>query len=685
MVDTTSKKRKKQSEPRVGRKSPSTAFFSWSNPQSSPSANSAEAEILRDQKITPILAGIQAASPDERQQHLAAAFSILEDPSCRKLLLKEHIIRVLMERSLVDSTQEVVTAAWACLNKLVAYEGYDVAVHLYRKGILKLVDGIIDNIEMTITKLSTEPKAVPAAAQALLWDCTYSVVSLLTGLSETTKEIVEELSNKKVLTFASKRLNPSTVPEKVQTAACVFLDRITDGNEAAYVLLSQDSDSIQQLLRNYVTKYDVPSLQSATACSALHNLITQSIAAGDDFSDQYNIADAQLAEQLTTATRTVLSKPIPSQGDQQALFISLETLAGLAGQTIETFGHQAPAGLNGINGNTDEMDEDEDENDEEEDEDDLMEEDLSEPEDNEAGDPDEELPDELGEDLAMVTGEEGTSARASKKKPLNSPELEYLTSTTVSTVLPIATSIPSSELERHINLTSIGLLSSIARAFATLTSKTHKSRFTLSQPILDAYLPLTHAIWNTLITPVLLSNSADVSLAEKITDLSVHITAFTPSVAISNNQHKSFLALYNATLSIPLKVLCIKVLSNLAQCQGSDRIGINKEIGTFFIGTVNKLPYLGDPVVTEELPAPEVVIECLDGVYDVYADLDYDYDEEVFVKLGFLKYLKSFVGRVKGMTKRVDKRKQPELRDSADAALLNLNAFIKYKTQERED
>ncbi|EPS38059.1 hypothetical protein H072_8206 [Dactylellina haptotyla CBS 200.50] len=689
MVDpTATKKRKKQSEPRAGKKSSANAFFLWSNPQSHPSTNSAENEILRDQKITPIIAGIQSQSPAERVQHLNAASSIVEDPLCRKLLLREHVVRVVMEHSLLDGAQEVVTAGWGFLNKLVSYEGYDVAVHLYRKGILDLVGGIIDNIETTIAKLAGDSRAIPEAAQTLLWDCAYNVVSLLTGLNETTQDVLEEISNQKFLSFASKLLGLNgDIYEKVQTAAAVFLDRVTDRNESAYAVLSQDAGLINQLQTCYTAKTGISLLQVTASCSTLHNLITQSNASNDEFSDEYHIADAALTKPLTAVISTVLSKQAPSQEDQKALFVSLETLEDIADQAVETFGQHTPSGANGLNGKVDEMEEDENEGDDEED---AMEEDELEPEEEGAEEEeedvsDEEFPDELAADLEMVTGDEGTSARASKKKPLSSPELEYLVANTVPTILPIATSSPSSEPQRRLKLAAITLLSSVAGACAALTSTSGKSKFTLTIALLDAYLPMTHTLWDNLVTPILLSNSADITLAEKITNLSVHITAFTQSVSVANNQHKSFLALYNATESIPLKVLCIKVLSNLARCQGTDRVNINKEIGTFLISTVNRLPYLGDTVNPQELPAPEVIIECLDCIFDVYADQDFDYDQEVFVNLGFLKYLKSFVGRVRVMAKKIDKRKQLELRDSADAALLNLNAFIKYKTEERED
>ena len=146
MVGDTAKKRRKQPEPRAGCKSSATTFFSWANAQSDISVNSAEAEILRDQKVLPIISGIQTDSPAERTQHLVAACSIIEDPICRKLLLKQHIIQTILEKVLADPSREVTTAGWALLNKIVLYEGYDISLHLYRKGILERIGGAITTV-----------------------------------------------------------------------------------------------------------------------------------------------------------------------------------------------------------------------------------------------------------------------------------------------------------------------------------------------------------------------------------------------------------------------------------------------------------------------------------------------------------------------------------------------------------
>ncbi|KAJ3343117.1 hypothetical protein HDU93_009667 [Gonapodya sp. JEL0774] len=80
----------------------------------------------------------------------------------------------------------------------------------------------------------------------------------------------------------------------------------------------------------------------------------------------------------------------------------------------------------------------------------------------------------------------------------------------------------------------------------------------------------------------------------------------------------------------------------------------------------------------------EVLAEGLDFVFDVYGDVSYRYDKPVFVNLGYLNRLRTVFGPLRKKVKSVDKRnaRLREARFRADGALINLNAFIKYKEKE---
>jgi len=80
----------------------------------------------------------------------------------------------------------------------------------------------------------------------------------------------------------------------------------------------------------------------------------------------------------------------------------------------------------------------------------------------------------------------------------------------------------------------------------------------------------------------------------------------------------------------------------------------------------------------------DAATEILNAIFDVYGDCAFDYDLPVFVNGGYLSALKSVLPTYKNVVKATDKRKFRDLRLRADEALGNLNAFIRYKTDERK-
>lgn len=91
---------------------------------------------LRESKILPVVKNLSSLDANERIQAVTAVTNLVEDQTCRKLLLKERIVAALMERALNDSEPEVVVRGWGALRNLAVEEGYDVCLHLYRKDIL---------------------------------------------------------------------------------------------------------------------------------------------------------------------------------------------------------------------------------------------------------------------------------------------------------------------------------------------------------------------------------------------------------------------------------------------------------------------------------------------------------------------------------------------------------------------
>jgi hypothetical protein len=114
----------------------------------------------------------------------------------------------------------------------------------------------------------------------------------------------------------------------------------------------------------------------------------------------------------------------------------------------------------------------------------------------------------------------------------------------------------------------------------------------------------------------------------------------------------------------------IGLLGVLGRRQGN--ITANQEIGKLFYN-----------LLTEVLSiSPGILSEVLNAMFDVYGDKDYDYDTMVFKQNNFIALLKQITPSVKNIARAVDRRRQPDLRDSLDEALLNLRAFVTYKENE---
>lgn len=92
----------------------------------------------------------------------------------------------------------------------------------------------------------------------------------------------------------------------------------------------------------------------------------------------------------------------------------------------------------------------------------------------------------------------------------------------------------------------------------------------------------------------------------------------------------------------------------------------NRAIGQWIL---NLLPSAND----------EILVAVLNAVIDIYADEGRDYDRPVFIAGNFLNALASSVARVRTDVRKIDRRKQPELRARAEEAYENLTAFVKYR------
>ncbi len=105
-----------------------------------------ELAAIREKKILPIINDLRSPDAKKRSAAAVAIANIIEDTKCRKLLLREQIVRILLEQTITDSALESKSAGWGILRNLALEEEADFCVHLYRQDILTPILGMVKTV-----------------------------------------------------------------------------------------------------------------------------------------------------------------------------------------------------------------------------------------------------------------------------------------------------------------------------------------------------------------------------------------------------------------------------------------------------------------------------------------------------------------------------------------------------------
>ena len=99
-----------------------------------------ELAALREQRILPVLKDLRSVEPKSRTAAAGAVANIIHDTKCRKLLLREQVVHVVLTETLTDANLESKAAGWEILKVLAQNEESDFAVHLFRSDILSAAE-----------------------------------------------------------------------------------------------------------------------------------------------------------------------------------------------------------------------------------------------------------------------------------------------------------------------------------------------------------------------------------------------------------------------------------------------------------------------------------------------------------------------------------------------------------------
>lgn len=651
-----------------------------------------ELAALRESRILPVVKDLQSADIKSRTAAAGAIANIVQDTKCRKLLLREQIVPIVLTETLTDNSIDSRAAGWEILKVLVQEEESDFCVHLYRLDLLTAIEHAAKALNETLA--STEPPfaKLTKAQQRIVWDMSNSLLVLLNSLALARDEILDAIvANQNVIRFLFRIVATDVVPQESfeETLSCLMT--LSEDNLPLGQAITDDQET-----RCYDKLLELVAAggpRSVLACGVLHNVFA-SLQWLDHSPGKDGACDAVLVPSLSKA----LEQPPPSNKDNgqadswaQMMQAALEIVASIGTdlQTALEKGNRPVPGAaakdeewNGIEDtekDDDAMDVDEgsgDDNDEDEDKEDEEEED-----DEEEGDSDDEEFDEA--DLEKVTGMD--SEDESEENLDDLPTLRELINKAIPQLIRLTNIAVDDDNSIAIQDHAISALNNIAWTISCIDFSEGENT-----NIWKAWAPAGKRIWQRTISPILEADNADLQLATQLTSLAWAVArSLSGTTPLGKNEHRKFMSLYQVSKAQQnvitpdenkeqqpqedpfqgLGVKCIGVLGALARDPAP--IDINREVGVFLMTLLGSA---GEPGV-----APADIIQALNEVFDIYGDEEYTCDAEVFWKDGFLSHLEELQPKLKAVAKGINKRTFEELRIKADEAMVNLGRFVQYK------
>jgi len=113
-----------------------------SDPISKPVKPPSDPELaaLRESRILPVLKDLKSPEVKARTAAATAIANIVQDTKCRKLLLREQVVHIVLTETLTDNSIDSRAAGWEILKVLAQEEESDFCVHLYRLDILTAIE-----------------------------------------------------------------------------------------------------------------------------------------------------------------------------------------------------------------------------------------------------------------------------------------------------------------------------------------------------------------------------------------------------------------------------------------------------------------------------------------------------------------------------------------------------------------
>lgn len=101
---------------------------------------------LREKSILPVIKDLRSSDLNARGTAASAVSNIVQDEKCRKLLLREQVVQIVLTETLTDDSLDSRAAGWEILRVIASEEESDFCVHLFRLEILTAIEHAIKNV-----------------------------------------------------------------------------------------------------------------------------------------------------------------------------------------------------------------------------------------------------------------------------------------------------------------------------------------------------------------------------------------------------------------------------------------------------------------------------------------------------------------------------------------------------------
>lgn len=105
---------------------------------------------LREKRILPVIKDLRSSNPKARGAAAGAVANIVQDEKCRKLLLREQIVHIVLTETLTDVSLDSRAAGWEILRVVASEEESDFCVHLFRLDVLTAIEHAAKNVSSQI-------------------------------------------------------------------------------------------------------------------------------------------------------------------------------------------------------------------------------------------------------------------------------------------------------------------------------------------------------------------------------------------------------------------------------------------------------------------------------------------------------------------------------------------------------